>query len=196
MTAGIKSIGSGLMVVIFLAGCATLAYSWWTHPAAEADRALAEGQYEHALADYSTGESRFNRMPFSKQLFTAEYSRLISNQLWLLYRLGRYDDVIEKAESAPESAMPHFWAGCALYRELDPAQKPDERQQWINRAQEEFRQAVEANPNDWDTKYDFELLSRLQKPVLTKPQSLSEKNLHLLRPQPFDPENKPSKRVG
>jgi tetratricopeptide (TPR) repeat protein len=191
-----KSIGACLMVLLFLTGAAALAYSWWTRPVTSADRALGETQYERALAQYATMETRFDRVPFSKQLFTAEYNRLISNQLWLLYRLGRYDDTIEKAERAPEAANPHFWAGCAMFRELDPAQKPDEQQQWINRAQEEFRLAAEANPDDWDTKYNYELLTRLEKAITTKPKSITEKNLHLLRPQPFDPQNKPSKRVG
>lgn len=192
----IKWTGSGLMLLLFLAGCLAIAYGWWTRPIAEADAALAQGQSEQALSIYAAAESRFNNLPASRQLFAAEYNRVVSNQLWLLYRLGRYDDTIEKALHAPEGANPHFWAGCAMFQEGDAEHKPEERQQWMNRAQDEFRQAVEASPNDFDAKYNFELLSRLQKRPTMKPQSLTNSNIHLLRPQPFNPLNKPTKQVG
>jgi tetratricopeptide (TPR) repeat protein len=196
MMARLKLIASCVMLLVFIAGCAALTYAWWTRPVVAADAALAGGQYENALSSYAMAEARFDRIPFTKQLFTAEYNRLISNQIWVLYHLGRYDETIEKAERAPEAAMPHFLAGCALFHENDNERKPDARQQWVNRAQEEFRHAVDAAPDDWDTKYNFELTTKLQKSLLSKPQTLSNQQMHLLRPQPFNPQNKPTKRVG
>jgi len=196
MIARLKPIASSFMLLVFIAGCAALAYAWWTRPVAAADAALADGQFERALGDYAIAEARFDRVPVTKQLFPAEYNRLISNQLWSLYRLERYDETIEMAERAPEGAMPHFLAGCALFHEGDNEHKPDARQQWINRAQEEFRRAVEITPDDWDTKYNFELATRLQKTLLSKPQTLTNQQMHLLRPQPFNPQSKPTKRVG
>lgn len=191
-----KTVVSCFAVLIFLAGIAAIAYSWWSRPIAAGDAALADNQYGHALGDYAAAEARFDRIPVTRQLFATEYNRVIANQIWLLYRLGRYDETIEKAERASEAAMPHFLAACALFHEVDGEKKPDARQQWVNRAQEEMRRALDVSPQDWDTKFDFELMTRLQKTLVTKPQSLTIQQMHLLRPQPFNPDGKPTKRVG
>ena len=194
MTGGIKSIVLGLMVFVLLAGCAALAYARWTRPVTEADAALAAGQFDRALADYAAAEARFDQAPPIKQLFASEYSRIVANQLWLLYRLGRYDDTIDKAERAPEGAMPHFWAGLALYHKGDAERKPEARQQWLNSAQQELHRAVEAAPEDWDTKYNFELVARLQKTMSAHPKESATQPLNLLRPEP--PKSKPVKIGG
>src|ERR1700722_7184132 len=114
-----KTVVSCFMVLVFLAGIAALTYAWWSRPIAAGDAAVADNQYEGALSDYAAAEARFDKVPVTKQLFTAEYNRLIASQIWLLYRLGRYDETIEKAERAPEGAMPHFLAACALFHEGD-----------------------------------------------------------------------------
>jgi tetratricopeptide (TPR) repeat protein len=194
MTSGIKSIVLGLMVFVLLAGCTALAYARWTRPITEADAALAAGQFDRALASYGVAETRFDQIPPIKQLFSSEYNRLIANQLWLLYRMGRYDEIIDKAERAPEGAMPHFWAGLALYHKGDAERKQEARQQLLTSAQQELHHAVEAAPEDWDTKYDFELVTRLQKTMAAHSKDSATQPLNLLRPEPS--KNKPAKIGG
>lgn len=194
MTGRIKSIVLGLMVLVLLVGCTALAYSRWTRPVTEADAALAAGQFDRALRDYAAAEARFDQAPPIKQLFASEYNRLIANQLWLLYRLGRYDETIDKAERAPEGAMPHFWAGMALYHESDAERKQEARQQLLNSAQQELRRAIEAAPEDWDTKYNFELVTRLQKTMIGHSKDSATQPLNLLRPEPS--KGKPAKIGG
>ena len=195
MTPAIKSIGSAVMVVVFVAGGGALAYARWTRPVAEADQALADGRFEPALASYARAEARFDRAAAAKQLFAAEYDRVVANQLWLLYRLERYDETIEKAERAPDGAMPHFWSGCAFFEKGRAEQKPEARLGWLSRSEEEFRRAVEAAPGDWDTKYDFELVTRLAAELRKQPKTPPNQLMQLLRPQP-KAGAKPVKRVG
>ncbi len=195
MGSTLKTIFSGVMVLALIAGGAALAYARWTRPVADADAALAGGQLDRALASYAQAEARFDRFAAAKQLVPSEYVRVVENQLWVLYRLERYDEVIDKAERAPEGARPHFWSGCALFAKARAEEKPEPRLGWMSRAEEELRRAVDTAPTDWDTKYDFELVTRLAAELRKQPKTPPNQLMQLLRPQPTAGA-KPVKRVG
>ena len=72
---------------------------------------------------------------------------------------------------------------------------PDPRLGWLTRAEDEFRRALEAEPADWDTKYDFELVTKLAAELRRQPKTPPNQLMQLLRPQP-KPGAKPVKRVG
>jgi tetratricopeptide (TPR) repeat protein len=195
MTAGLKSIGAGIVVLLLAAGTGMLAYAWWTGPIADADRALDDGRLDTALAAYAQAEARFNRIAPARRLVASEYERIVANQLWTLYRLGRYDDTIEKADRSPDGALPHFWSGCAFFAKARAEEQAEARLGWMTRAEEELRRAIEATPDDWDTKYDFELVTRLAAELRKQPKTPPNQLMQLLRPQP-KAGAKPVKRVG
>ena len=195
MTTAGKSVGAALMVVLLLAGAAAVAYARWTRPIADADRALRDERWDKALASYAAAKARFDAVEAARQLLPAEYNRIVANQLGLLYRLGRYDDVIEAAERAPDGASPHFWAGIAFFAKAKSETKPDAQLGWLSRSEEELRRAVEHAPGDWDTKYDFELATRLASELRKQPKTPPSQLMQLLRPQP-KPGAKPGRRVG
>jgi tetratricopeptide (TPR) repeat protein len=191
----IRFFGAVLMGLVLLAGLAALAYTRWTRSVADADRALAEGRLEEALAGYTDAEARFDKYPAIKQLVPGDYGHVMANELWILYRLGKYDELIDRAARAPESAMPHFWAGCAFFEKGKAEQKPEARTGWLSRSEEELRRAVEGEPEDWDAKFDFELVTRLSAELKKQPKTPPTQLMQLLRPQP-KPGTKPVKRVG
>jgi tetratricopeptide (TPR) repeat protein len=195
MRPGLKSVGSALMVVLLIVGAGAVVYARWTRPIADADAALEDGDYGRALASYSAGEARFDRLPPVKQAFSTEYNRIVSNELWLLYKLERYDQTIDKAERAPEGAQPHFWAGCAFFDKARAEENTDARLGWLSRAEEEFRRAVEATPDDWDTKFNFELTTRLAAELRKQPKTPPNQLMQLLRPEP-KAGPRPVKKVG
>lgn len=188
------SIGSAVILLMLTAGVLGLAYARWTHAVADADAALAKGDLEHALADYTAAQARFDALPAARQLFAAEYTRVVGNELWVLYQLGRFDETIDKAEKAPEQASPHFWSACAFFEKGSLEPKPEARLGWFSRAEDEFRRAVEAAPSDWDTKFDFELTTRLTAELRKQPKAPPKQLMQLLRPP--TPTGKPPKRVG
>ncbi len=189
-----KSLGAALAVVALLAGVAMLGYARWTRDLERADQALAAGQVQEAAAHYRAAAVRFDRVPAARQLFAPEYDRAIANQLRVLYRLKRYDETIDLAERAPAGALPHFWSGCALFEKAIVEQSPEARLGWLSRAEEKFRKAVEATPDDWDTKYDFELTSRLAAELRKQPKTPPRQLMQLLRPP--SPAGKPARSVG
>lgn len=195
MTPVLRSAAATAMVLMLLAGCSAIAYGRWMRPAADGDAALADGRYEQALANYADAEARFDKVAAAKELFAGDYNHVMANQLWVLYRLERYDETIDTAQRAPESALPHFWSGSAFFEKARAEEKADPRLGWLTRAEEEFRRALEAEPADWDTKYDFELVTKLAAELRKQPKTPPNQLMQLLRPQP-KPGAKPLKRVG
>jgi tetratricopeptide (TPR) repeat protein len=195
MTLQVRSAAAAAMVLMLLTGASAIAYAGWMRPAADGDAALTQSRYDQALANYADAEARFDRFAAAKALFAGDYDHVMESRLWILHRTERYDDVIDTAQRAPESARPHFWSGCAFFEKARAEVKPDARLGWLTRAEEEFRRAVEAAPADWDTKYDFELVTKLAAELRKQPKTPPNQLMQLLRPQP-KPGAKPVKRVG
>ena|SRR5262245_7671608 len=189
-----KTLGSTIVVLLLLAGLALVGYARWTAPIRAADAALAEGRLDQAIAGYQQAEARFDMIPAVRQAVTSEYLRIVGNHLWALYRLKRFDEVIDLAQKVPTEASPHFWSACALFQKALVEESPEARLGWLTRAQEEFRKSVETDPEDWDTKFNFELTTRLSDALRKQPNTPPKQMMQLLRPP--TPGAKPPRRVG
>ena len=189
-----RAITSTFVVLLLAAGLLLIGYSRWTAHVAGGDAALADGRLDQALAEYKLAEARFDAVPAVRQLAADEYARVVANHLTALYRLKRYDEVIDLAARAPADATPSFWAGSAFFQKAIAEEQPDTRLGWLGRAEDEFRKAIEATPNDWDTKYDFELTTRLAAELRKQPKTPPKQMMQLLRPP--QPGVKTPRRVG
>jgi hypothetical protein len=183
----LKHVAALSAVLALLVGGASLAYARWSGPLLEADAALAAKDTDRALAAYTRVEQRFRWLPLAQRILPHDFARAVYNQLALLYGSGDYDAVIAKAETAPSGAAPRFWTGCAFFSLASTAEKPEVRLVWLTRAEGEFRQALEASPDDWDAKYNYEVTARLAEQLRKKPTVEPETLMQLLRPQQKQP---------
>ncbi len=184
-----------VMVLALVAGAAFLAADAWLRPLRTAERELAGGDVAGALRDFGVAEARFDRAPATKQVLPAAYEASITNQLWVLYQTEDYDALIEKAATSPASHGVRFWAGCALFQKGRVEEQAEARLGWLGRAEEEFRKALELSPDDWDTKFDYELTKKLLQELKKNPKTPPKQLIQLLRPQP-KAGGQPAKRVG
>ena len=177
-----------------VAGGGALAYARWAKPLADAERAIDAGQTQPALEQYAAAEKRFGRFALAKRLFSTEHAAAVYNQLALLYRTGAYDAVIAQAAAAPADAAPRFWSGTALLARAMREEAPQTRLVWLSRAEEDLKQALQATPDDWDTRFNYELAARLAAELRRQPANKTDTRMQLLRPQP--PQQRPVRRVG
>jgi tetratricopeptide (TPR) repeat protein len=190
----VPPVATFVLVLAFVAGCASLSYARWARPMFDADRALAAGDAHAALAAYSVAEKRFGRFLIMRQVFASQYNRAVYNQLALLYQAGNYDAVLEKAASAPAGSSPHFWSGLALLTRAIAEDSTEARLVELSRAEEELKQALQAAPADWDTKFNYEIAARLAADLRREPKKKTDAPMQLLRPQPT--QARPARRVG
>jgi len=183
-------------MLALLAGLVLLVYARWTAPLLEAAEAAEVGDSTRALDAYQTATARFSDVPLAQQVLPDHFARAAHNQLALLYHAGEYDAVIEAADTAPPDASPHFWIGCAMFAKGELEEKPEARLEWLNRAKDEFKLALTAAPDDWDTKYNYELTTRLVTALRTKPKQVPPALMQLLRPSKEGPMREPVKKTG
>jgi len=181
-------------VLLLVTGIGLIGYARWTAPVAEGDAALADGRLDLALDRYKAAEARFDALPALRQIAAREYTRVVGNHLLTLYRMKRYDELIDLAQKSPAEAGPSFWSGSAFFQKAMVEEQPDARLGWLGRAEEEYRKAVEASPDDWDVKYDYELTTRLAAELRKQPKTPPKQMMQLLRPP--QPGTKTPRRVG
>lgn len=189
------SFGLAVSALLLAAGVAGLAAAAWTRPVAEGDAALARRDFDAARDAYARAEARFDRVPALRQLFADDAARVAGAQLWLAYHQERFDEVVERAQRGPDAAAPHWWAGLAFLAKSRAETRNDAQLGFLTRAEEELRRAVEQNPDDLDTKYNFELVSRLAAGLRKQPNLPPNQLMQLLR-QPPTTGTRPGKRVG
>lgn len=170
-------------------------FSAWRAPITEGDAAAAAGHWSVALERYTAAEAQFNQWPIAQRLFASTHRATLANQLAAHYRLGNLDTVLERADQVPPSAASHYWAGSALFEKSKAEQNADARLALLGRATDEFKAALEQQPDRWDFIYDYELTRRLFDELRKKPKTPPKQLLELLRPQPKEG-SKPVKRVG
>ena len=123
-----RGLGAAVLMVLVAAGAAGLLAARWTAPVAEGDAAVAARDWPRAYAAYGRAADRFDRLPAVRQFFARDYARAIAAQLWIDYNGERYDDVIERAQRAPDAASPHFWAAWLISRKAGA--RPKARPSW------------------------------------------------------------------
>jgi hypothetical protein len=172
---------------VLLAGLLLVGYGRWARPLLDAELALQAGNPDAAMQHYALAEERFGGSRLTREIGATEYARAVSNQLHLLYSAGRYDEVVAKAASAPSDASPHFWAGSALLARALAQTSPESRLVWSSRAEEELKAALQAAPDDWDTKVNYELAARWSAELRRQPGKKTDAPMQILRPQPRQP---------
>lgn len=190
----LKPFPASLLVLALIAGLAALACARWAKPLLDADRARAAGQWQAALDGYAAAERRFGRFRLVQYVFAAEHAASVYNQLALLFHGGNYDAVLEKAAAAPAAAAPHFWSGLVLLKRALAEENPSAQLVGFSRAEDELKQALQAAPGDWDTKYNYEIAARLAAELRRQPKRKIDEPLRLLRPQPI--QGQPPRKVG
>jgi tetratricopeptide (TPR) repeat protein len=175
---------SVLAVAALVAGLACLGVEWWGRPLAQAEAAVRARNPQAAIERYAAAEARFDRIPVTKKLLPRAYADSIANQLRLAFAIGEYDRIIEKSALSPSTGAIHFWAGCALFEKGRQETKREQRIAWLNRAEDEFRKALERQPDDWDAKFNYELTRHLLAELRPDRNPPPDKLLPLLRPVP------------
>jgi hypothetical protein len=188
------AVATVLVVLALVAGTAAVAAARWMSPMIEAEQAVIRDDVPAALLAYAQAEARFARFQLLGYLFAAPHAAAIQNQLALLYRSGDLDAVIEKAAAAPAAAAPRFWAGTALLTRALNEEDPQARMLRAVAAEAELGQALRYDPDDWNTRYNYELAARLLTGLRREPAAGKERLLRLLRPQPA--EKQAPRRVG
>jgi hypothetical protein len=197
MSRGVSGGAFAAALVTVVLGTALLWLATWLTPLAEADKAIQDGRLTDGLDAFRTAESRLSRVPALQQLAPGILGSVQANQVRLLYQMQRYDEAIEKAGGSTSVHGTHFWSGCSMFARASAEERPQSRLEWFERAEAEFREALEARPADWDTKFNYELTRTLLNRLREEPETPRRLLFELVRPQaPRSGGTAPPRRTG
>ena len=155
---------TGLVLAFILSG-ALAYYGWWVLQIEKGNSALRQGEVETALEIYEKAEWPFQWAPWLARILSDDYQKLVFNRISILYGARENDAVIKKLEQeaarAPflsETAEYSFWMGNVLLRRAVRAKNPQATVNDLKAALAEYQKGLMAQPEDWDLKYNYELL--------------------------------------
>jgi hypothetical protein len=172
---------SAVAVATSVVGLFLLCVAWWLRPIAAAERALASGDLDRAVQEYTVGRDRLDWIPYGQNLFPGLDDLVMANQLSLQYALRRYDRILEDAGAKTVRGPAAFWAGCALFDKALVEVDPEVRVRLMSDAHQSFRRALELAPGDWDSKFNYEVTGRFLSILHEQPQTPTQEIMKILR---------------
>lgn len=162
-----KIIWLTFLALVFVLSTALLSYAWWVFQIEKGTRALLSGDGQKAAELYREAEAPFVRFPWLAYAVQDDYAKLFFNQIKLLYTGGENHPLLEKLENGGkrfpfllQRGEYFFWVGNALLRVAAQSQDAETSAQALNIALEEFQRGLVTDPDDWDLKYNYELVRR------------------------------------
>ncbi len=153
------------LIGVLLLSLALLGYGSWLLQLERGARAVERGELDAASDIYASAERSLAGASAFAWLFPDHYSRSVFPQVALLYGRGKIDEAMGKLEQAVTAAPSitdrpefEFWSGNVLLRRALNNEDPDVIMKNLYAAGEHYRKGLAAAPDDWDLKYNYELV--------------------------------------
>ena len=182
------------------------------------DRAAAlygQGDLEAALHTYEGAESRLRAHGAMRLIPASDRQTLLLNQARVLYALGRYDEAVDRLQIeddisgvATDGRFFLLRGNIAFQRALQEYRKPSTTpvatpaglaeslnllRDGLIRAEDNYRESLQINPDDWDAKYNYEYVAKMQQDLA----SSVEEHIKILEESEVPPNQAlPPEQVG
>ena len=200
-----KYVALTVYLFVFLISSGLLAYGWLMLQFDTAQKALRRGDSAQAMEVYARMEAPFHKVPWLADLFKDDYKHLSFNQVSILYSQGKNQEALAKLEQLPahapglaESSDYSFWMGNLLFRRAVESKDPETSVNALKTAMSEYQRGLASQPDDWDLKFNYELVRNIfsqQDRDRQKQQQKVKSIIEKMRPQePSRQEIAPEKR--
>jgi tetratricopeptide (TPR) repeat protein len=182
-------------VIVFLISAGLVGYGWLTRELDRAHQAFSRGDLNGAMETYA----------WLPQILPDEHKQASLNQVAILYRQQKNSEALAKLQEIPayapelvESADYLFWMGNVLFRQASESKDPETAAKTLRSAMSEYQRGLAAQPDDWDLKFNYELLrSTLAQPDRDRKSQEQKVKSVIDKMRPTDPSQKqlaPEKR--
>jgi len=211
-----RTVGLGLAgVVLALVAYPGLQYHAMLREMERAAALYGQGNLEEALTAYEGVESRLRAHGAMRLIPSSDRQTLLLNQARLLYALSRYDEAIDRLQReddisgvATDGRFFLLRGNITFRRALQEYRKPSTTpavtpsglaeslnllREGLIRAEDSYRESLQINPNDWDAKYNYEYVDKMQKDLAAS----VEESIKILEESEMPPtEALPPEQVG
>jgi tetratricopeptide (TPR) repeat protein len=163
-----KFLWSSFLILVFLCSAALIGYSWLVFQMSRGVAAARQGELEKAAANFELAETPFRTIPWLARILEADYNRLILDQVNVLFTRGEPETIFDKFEEAVRNSPAikddgnfAFWTGNLLFRRAVASQDGEEALGYLKSSLAEYQRGLTVAPEDWDLKYNYEVLRQI-----------------------------------
>jgi len=156
------------LILVFLCSAGLIGYSWLVFQISRGIAAAHHGELEKAAATFELAETPFRTVPWLSRILEDDYQRLIFDQVNVLFAQGEPDVIFDKFEDAVRSSPTikdqgdfSFWMGNLLFRRAVASQDGEEALGYLKSALAEYQRGLAVAPEDWDLKYNYEVIRQI-----------------------------------
>ncbi|HSE89424.1 MAG TPA: hypothetical protein VLJ79_24640 [Candidatus Binatia bacterium] len=156
------------LIVIFLCSAGLIGYSWLVFQMSRGVTAARHGDLETAAALFELAETPFRKVPWLSRIVEGDYERLIFDQVNVLFAQGEPDVIFDKFEEAVRNSPAikdqgdfAFWTGNLLFHRAVASQDGEEALGYLKSALAEYQRGLAVAPEDWDLKYNYEVMRQI-----------------------------------
>jgi tetratricopeptide (TPR) repeat protein len=156
------------LILIFLCSAGLIGYSWLVFQMSRGVAAARHGDLETAAALFELAETPFRKVPWLSRIVEGDYERLIFDQVNVLFAQGEPDVIFDKFEEAVRNSPAikdqgdfAFWTGNLLFHRAVASQDGEEALGYLKSALAEYQRGLAVAPEDWDLKYNYEVMRQI-----------------------------------
>ncbi|HEY7320320.1 MAG TPA: hypothetical protein VIE89_22350 [Candidatus Binatia bacterium] len=157
-----------LLLLIFLCSAGLIGYSWLVFQISQGVTAARHGNLETAAARFELAETPFRTVPWLARILKGDYEKLTFDQANVLYAQGDPEPIFDRFEEAVRSSPTvkdqpdfSFWMGNVLFRRALASQDDEEALNYLKSALAEYQRGLAVAPEDWDLKYNYEVIKQI-----------------------------------
>jgi tetratricopeptide (TPR) repeat protein len=156
------------LILVFVCSAGLIGYSWLVFQISRGVTAARHGELDTATAIFEQAETPFRRVPWLSRILKDDYEKLTFDQVNVLFTQGEPEVIFDKFEEAVRSSPAikdqgdfSFWMGNLLFRRAVASQDGEEALGYLKSALSEYQRGLAVAPEDWDLKYNYEVIKQI-----------------------------------
>jgi len=163
-----KFVWAFFLILVFLCSAGLIGYSWLVFQISRGVAAARHGELETASNFFERAEAPFRTIPWLSQILKSDYEKLTFDQVNVIFAQGEPEVIFDKFEEAVRSSPAikdqgdfSFWMGNLLFRRAVASRDGEEALGYLKSALAEYQRGLAVAPQDWDLKYNYEVLRQI-----------------------------------
>ena len=156
------------LILVFLCSAGLIGYSWLVFQISRGVAAARHGELETAAGFFELAETPFRTVPWLSRILRDDYEKLTFDQVNVLFAQGEPEVIFDRFEEAVRSSPTikdqgdfSFWMGNLLFRRAVASQDGEEALGYLKSALAEYQTGLAVAPEDWDLKYNYEVIKQI-----------------------------------
>jgi tetratricopeptide (TPR) repeat protein len=156
------------LLLVFLCSAGLIGYSWLVFQISRGVAAARHGELQTARASFELAETPFRTVPWLSRILKDDYERLTFDQANVLFAQGepevifdRFEEAVRNSPGIKDRGDFSFWMGSLLFRRAVASQDGEEALGYLKSALAEYQRGLAVAPEDWDLKYNYEIIKQI-----------------------------------